>query len=110
MLRDGGGGVQVGVTKEKRIQYAQELLEKNFLPHVSISPGCQTAKVLVYLNLAPYRETGCRNMGCLQRLTMKCIRSRCEIGTSPTIRDVTLLPCSYRRHNEHIIRSICDDS
>ena len=36
---------QVGVTKEKRIQYARELLEKNFLPHISISPGCQTAKV-----------------------------------------------------------------
>ena len=35
----------MGVTREKRIQYAQELLEKNFLPHVSISPGCQTAKV-----------------------------------------------------------------
>jgi len=33
------------VTREKRIQYARELLEKNFLPHVSISPGCQTAKV-----------------------------------------------------------------
>mmetsp|Transcript_14538 Transcript_14538/g.43946 ORF Transcript_14538/g.43946 Transcript_14538/m.43946 type:complete len:1179 (+) Transcript_14538:450-3986(+) len=40
----GKRGAQVGVTKEKRIQYAQELLEKNFLPHVSISPGCQTAK------------------------------------------------------------------
>lgn len=37
--------MQVGVTREKRIQYARELLEKNFLPHVSISPGCQTAKV-----------------------------------------------------------------
>jgi hypothetical protein len=36
---------QVGVTREKRIQYARELLEKNFLPHVSISPGCQTLKV-----------------------------------------------------------------
>lgn len=33
------------MTKQKRILYAKELLEKNFLPHVSISPGCETPKV-----------------------------------------------------------------
>jgi hypothetical protein len=42
---------QVGVTKQKRIMYAKELLEKNFLPHVSISPGCEAPKV------RPYQET-----------------------------------------------------
>lgn len=40
----GKRGAQVGVTKQKRIMYAKELLEKNFLPHVSISPGCEAPK------------------------------------------------------------------
>jgi len=54
----------VGVTREKRIQYARELLEKNFLPHVSISPGCQTAKVpslLLIVGIDPlYRHLNAR--------------------------------------------------
>lgn len=65
---------QVGVTREKRIQYARELLEKNFLPHVSISPGCQTLKV--------QQQQSCH----------RCIRSCGELRSKATLR-LQVAPC-----------------
>jgi hypothetical protein len=33
-----------GVTKEKRIKYAREILQKEMLPHVGVSDYCETKK------------------------------------------------------------------
>jgi len=40
----GSRGAKPGVTKEKRIKYAREILQKEMLPHVGISDFCETRK------------------------------------------------------------------
>jgi len=40
----GSRGAKPGVTKEKRIRYAKEILQKEMLPHVGISDFCETKK------------------------------------------------------------------
>ena len=42
----GKRGATVGVTKEKRIQYAREILQREMLPHVGIVGNNETKKVL----------------------------------------------------------------
>jgi len=37
-------GAKPGVTKEKRIKYAKEILQKEMLPHVGVSDFCETKK------------------------------------------------------------------
>lgn len=41
----GKRGSTVGATREKRIQYARDLLQKELLPHIGIEPFCETKKV-----------------------------------------------------------------
>lgn len=40
----GTRGAKPGVTKEKRIKYAKEILQKEMLPHVGISDFCESKK------------------------------------------------------------------
>uniref|UniRef100_A0A9J2PUR1 DNA-directed RNA polymerase subunit beta n=1 Tax=Ascaris lumbricoides TaxID=6252 RepID=A0A9J2PUR1_ASCLU len=40
----GARGAKPGVTKEQRIKYAKEILQKEMLPHVGISDFCETKK------------------------------------------------------------------
>lgn len=40
----GARGAKPGVTKEKRIKYAREILQKEMLPHVGVSDFCETKK------------------------------------------------------------------
>ena len=40
----GTRGAKPGVTKEKRIKYAREILQKEMLPHVGTSDFCETKK------------------------------------------------------------------
>ncbi|KAE9548650.1 hypothetical protein FO519_008141 [Halicephalobus sp. NKZ332] len=40
----GARGAKPGVTKEQRIKYAKEILQKELLPHVGISDHCETKK------------------------------------------------------------------
>ena len=40
----GARGAKPGVTREKRIKYAREILQKEVLPHVGISNFCETKK------------------------------------------------------------------
>lgn len=40
----GARGARPGVTKEKRIKYAREILQKEMLPHVGVSDYCETKK------------------------------------------------------------------
>ena len=40
----GTRGARPGVTKEKRIKYAREILQKEMLPHVGTSDFCETKK------------------------------------------------------------------
>ncbi len=40
----GTRGARPGVTKEKRIKYAREILQKEMLPHVGISDYCEAKK------------------------------------------------------------------
>ncbi|KAL1233681.1 DNA-directed RNA polymerase II subunit [Trichinella spiralis] len=40
----GSRGVQPGITREKRVKYAREILQKETLPHVGISDFCETKK------------------------------------------------------------------
>ena len=37
-------GAKPGVTREKRIKYAKDILQKELLPHVGISSFCETKK------------------------------------------------------------------
>lgn len=47
-------GARPGVTKEKRIKYAKEILQKEMLPHVGISDYCETKKAY-YLGYMVHR-------------------------------------------------------
>lgn len=40
----GARGAKPGVTKEKRIKYAKEILQKEMLPHIGVSDFCETKK------------------------------------------------------------------
>lgn len=40
----GSRGARPGVTKERRIKYAREILQKETLPHVGVSDFCETKK------------------------------------------------------------------
>ncbi|CAD5207207.1 unnamed protein product [Bursaphelenchus okinawaensis] len=40
----GARGAKPGVTKEQRIKYAKEILQKEMLPHVGVSEHCETKK------------------------------------------------------------------
>lgn len=44
----GKRGTAIGVTKEKRIRYAKEILQKEMLPHVGISEFCETKKAYFF--------------------------------------------------------------
>merc|ERR1719316_551030 len=37
-------GPTMGATRDKRIQYARELLQKELLPHIGIEPYCESRK------------------------------------------------------------------
>lgn len=50
----GKRGATVGVTKEKRIQYAREILQREMLPHVGIVGNNETKKVLSSLVFRTY--------------------------------------------------------
>lgn len=40
----GSRGARPGVTKEKRIKYAREILQKEMLPHIGVSDFCENKK------------------------------------------------------------------
>ena len=40
------GNVKPGVTRERRIKYARDLLQKELLPHVGVNELCETKKVM----------------------------------------------------------------
>ncbi|EPB72072.1 ribosomal protein L3 [Ancylostoma ceylanicum] len=42
----GARGAKPGVTKEQRIKYAKEILQKELLPHVGVSDFCETKKAV----------------------------------------------------------------
>ncbi|KAL5989452.1 DNA-dependent RNA polymerase II [Asimina triloba] len=44
----GKRGQTVGVTKEKRIKYAKEILQKEMLPHVGVGEYCETKKAYYF--------------------------------------------------------------
>ncbi|OQR69127.1 DNA-directed RNA polymerase II subunit RPB2-like [Tropilaelaps mercedesae] len=50
----GARGARPGVTKEKRIKYAREILQKEMLPHVGVSDFCETKKAY-YLGYMVHR-------------------------------------------------------
>ena len=44
----GKRGMTIGVSKEKRIKYAQEILQKEFLPHVGVKAHTETRKAYFF--------------------------------------------------------------
>ena len=44
----GKRGSSIGVPKDKRIQYAREILQRELLPHVAIGEYCETKKAYFY--------------------------------------------------------------
>ncbi|CAN1807293.1 DNA-directed RNA polymerase II subunit 2 [Linum perenne] len=44
----GKRGATVGVTKEKRIKYARDILQKEMLPHVGVGEFCETKKAYYF--------------------------------------------------------------
>lgn len=51
----GARGARPGVTKEKRIKYAREILQKEMLPHVGVSDYCETKKAYFLGYVMSYR-------------------------------------------------------
>jgi DNA-directed RNA polymerase II subunit RPB2 len=49
----GKRGATVGVTREKRIKYAKEILQKEMLPHVGVGEFCETKKAY-YFGWVPF--------------------------------------------------------
>lgn len=61
----GSRGAKPGVTKEKRIKYAKEVLQKEMLPHVGVSDFCETKKAYFLgwdPNLRPEGFVCCRRL------------------------------------------------
>ena len=54
----GKRGSAVGVSREKRIQYAREILQKELLPHVGVDEDCETKKAY-YLGYIVHRLLLC---------------------------------------------------
>ena len=44
----GKRGSSIGVPRDKRIQYAREILQRELLPHVAIGEYCETKKAYFY--------------------------------------------------------------
>lgn len=44
----GKRGTQIGVTRDKRVRYAKEVLQKEMLPHVGITEMCDTKKAYFF--------------------------------------------------------------
>eukprot|EP00898_Chlorokybus_atmophyticus_P001664 jgi/Chlat1/2499/Chrsp175S02370 len=44
----GKRGATVGVTREKRIRYARDVLQREMLPHVGVGEGCETKKAYFF--------------------------------------------------------------
>ena len=42
------GPVAIGATKEKRIRYAKDVLQKEMLPHVGVNEFCETKKAYFF--------------------------------------------------------------
>lgn len=63
----GKRGATVGVTREKRIQYAREILQREMLPHVGIVGNNETKKVPV----APIACHCCTS--CSEGLDLMCL-------------------------------------
>lgn len=42
----GARGARPGTTKEQRVKYAKEILQKEMLPHVGIGEHCETKKAV----------------------------------------------------------------
>ncbi len=56
----GSRGARPGVTKEKRIKYAREILQKETLPHVGVSDYCETRKAY-FLGYMVHRSVGIKS-------------------------------------------------
>ena len=54
----GKRGSAVGVSRDKRIQYAREILQKELLPHVGVDEDCETKKAY-YLGYIVHRLLLC---------------------------------------------------
>jgi len=52
----GSRGARPGVTKEKRIKYAKEILQKEMLPHVGVSDFCETKKAYFLGSVTYFNE------------------------------------------------------
>ena len=69
----GSRGARPGVTKDKRIKYAKEILQKETLPHVGISDFCETKKAY-FLGYMVHRllaaSLGRRELGNLFRIKL----------------------------------------
>lgn len=44
----GSRGTTTGLNKEKRLRYAQEILQKEMLPHISMAEGSETKKAFFF--------------------------------------------------------------
>ena len=59
----GKRGSAVGVIKEKRIQYAREILQRELLPHVGTAEYCETKKAYFFgygSDLVPHSQSSVR--------------------------------------------------
>ena len=77
----GKRGSSIGVPKDKRIQYAREILQRELLPHVAIGEYCETKKAYFYgymihrlLLVRPRRGSGSLSRDRrLSRLLCQCV-------------------------------------
>jgi DNA-directed RNA polymerase II subunit RPB2 len=51
----GKRGLTVGASREKRIKYAEDILQREFLPHVGIEPNCEVRSAFLLPRLGLQR-------------------------------------------------------
>ena len=71
----GTRGAKPGVTREKRIKYAKDILQKELLPHVGVSSFCETKKAY-FLGYVRGGVVQCRGAWVVQtfvHLVMLCL-------------------------------------
>ncbi|GJS22959.1 DNA-directed RNA polymerase II subunit RPB2, partial [Tanacetum coccineum] len=93
----GKRGVTVGVTKEKRITYARDILQKEMLPHVAVEEYCET-KNAYYFGYIIHRLLLCAlgrraedNMGGLILLLFRKLTSDLRRYAEKSVKDVKVV-------------------
>lgn len=78
----GKRGLTVGASREKRIKYAEDILQREFLPHVGIEPNCEVRRLVSFALLRCHPELG---MWCDARRSLVVVGRSAHLVTLASI-------------------------